>query len=161
MTDQPVIFEWNGEAMVPLARFHNIVNATYTVGERYRMEVQEYHSWLSHQHQFAWLHESWLSLPEEIAGRFLNEEQLRKHALIDGGFCDCTTVACASKAEAERWFKVLTADDPNCIVKIEGQSLMRFTAQSQSMRGMGKKRFQASKEAVLTYVDNLLERKAA
>jgi hypothetical protein len=151
-----IIYEWDGEAMRPLPRFHNLANAEFVVGERYRCEVQDDRSWTSHRHQFAWLHEAWLSLPEHIAGRFLNEEQLRKHALIAGGFCDGTSIACASRAEAERWLRVLTRDDPYCIVKIKGNTLMRFTAQSQARNAMGKERFQASKQAVLDYVDGLL-----
>lgn len=159
-----IIWEWDGEAMRPLPRFHNLCNSEFVVGEKYRMEVQEDRSWVSHKHQFAWLHEAWLSLPEHIAARFLNEDQLRKHALIAGGFCDSTSVACSSRAEAERWFKVLTSDDPYCIVKIEGNTLIRFTAQSQARNAMGKERFQASKQAVLDYVDGLLgveDRRAA
>lgn len=151
-----IIYEWDGEAMRPLHRFHNLCNAEFVVGEKYRCEVQEDRSWVSHKHQFAWLHESWLTLPEHVAARFLNEEQLRKHALIAGGFCDSATIVCASRAEAERWFRVLTKDDPYCIVKIEGNTLMRFTAQSQSAHAMGRDRFQKSKDAVLDYVENLL-----
>lgn len=151
-----VVWQWDGEVMRPLPRYHNLVNSEFVVGENYRMEVQEDRSWVSHKHQFAWLHEAWLSLPEEVGSRFLNEDQLRKHALIAGGFCDTTSVACSSRAEAERWFKILTNDDPYCIVRIEGNTLMRFTAQSQSMHAMGAKRFQESKQAVLDYVDALL-----
>lgn len=151
-----VIWEWDGEVMRPLPRFHNLVNAEFVVGERYRMEVSDDASWVSRKHQFAWLHEAWLSLPEDVAGRFLNEDQLRKHALIAGGFCDSTSVACSSRAEAERWFKFTTADDPYCIVQIEGNTLIRFTAQSQARHAMGAKRFQESKQAVLDYVDGLL-----
>lgn len=156
-----VIFEWDGECMRPLQRYHNLANAEFVVGERYRMEVQEDRSWVSHKHQFAWLHEAWLSLPERIAARFLNEDQLRRHALIAGGFCDSTSVACTSRAEAERWFQILTKDDPYCIVKIEGNTLIRFTARSQSMRAMGAKDFQRSKQAVLDYVAGLLELREA
>lgn len=151
-----IIFEWDGEAMRPLPRYHNTVNAEFVVGEQYRMEVQEIRSWVSHRHQFAWLHEAWLSLPETIAGRFLNEDHLRKHALIAGGFCDVDSIACSSRAEAERWYRFLSAKDPYRIIKIEGNTLMVFTAQSQSVRAMGAKRFQESKQAVLDYVDNLL-----
>lgn len=151
-----IIYEWDGETMRPLPRFHNLANAEFVVGEKYRCEVQEDRSWVSHKHQFAWLHEAWLSLPEHVASRFLNEDQMRKHALIAKGFCDSASVACATRAEAERWFKVLTADDPYCIVRIEGNSLIRFTAQSQAMHAMGAKRFQESKQAVLDYVEGLL-----
>jgi hypothetical protein len=156
-----VIFEWDGDALRPLARFHNLINSEFVVGERYRADVQEDRSWVSHKHQFAWLHEAWLSLPEHVAARFLNEDHLRKHALIAGGFCDSTSIACSSRAEAERWFKFLTKDDPYCIVRIEGGTIMKFTAQSQSTRAMGKQRFQQSKEAVLDYVDGLLQTERA
>lgn len=151
-----IIYEWTGEAMVPLQRFHNLANAEFIVHERYRCEVQEDRSWVSHKHQFAWLHDAWLSLPEDVAGRFLNEDQLRKHALIAGGFCDSTTVPCATRAEAERWYKHLRSREPDTVVSIKGTVLVQFTAWSQSRRAMDAKTFQRSKQAVLDYVDDLL-----
>lgn len=151
-----IIYEWTGEEMRPLPRFHNLCNAEFVVGEKYRCEVQEDRSWVSHKHQFAWLHEAWLTLPEHIAARFLNEDQLRKHGLIHGGFCDSTTVVCASRAEAERWYKHLISREPDTIVKIEGNVLIQFTARSQSRRAMDAKTFQRSKQAVLDFVDGLL-----
>jgi len=154
-----IIYTWNGEAMVPLPRFHNLANHEFVVGERYRCEVQEDHSWVSHKHQFAWLHEAWLTLPEHIASRFLNEDQLRKHGLIAGGFCDSTTVPCASRAEAERWYKHLRSREPDTIITINGNVLVQFTAWSQSRRAMDAKTFQRSKQAVLDYVAGLLEAK--
>ena len=152
-----IIFEWTGEEMRPLPRFHNLANAEFVVGERYRCEVQEDRSWVSHKHQFAWLHEAWLTLPEHVAGRFLNEDQLRKHGLIAGGFCDSVTVPCASRAEAERWYKHLRSREPDTIISINGNVLVQFTAWSQSRRAMDAKTFQHSKQAVLDYVAGLLE----
>lgn len=151
-----IIFEWDGEAMVPLARYHNLANAELVVGERYRCDVQEDRSWTSHRHQFAWLHEAWLSLPEHVAARFLNEDQLRKHGLIAGGFCDSTTIVCAGRAEAERWCQHLRTREPDTIVSINGNVLVQFTAWSQSRRAMNKQTFQRSKDAVLSYVEDLL-----
>lgn len=151
-----IIFEWDGEVMRPMPRFHNLANSELVVGERYRCEVQEDRSWVSHKHQFAWLHDAWLTLPEHVATRFRNEDHLRKHALIAKGFCDSTSVSCATEEEAERWFGFLTKDDPYCVVVIKNHSLIRFTAQSQSMHAMGAKRFQASKQAVLDFVNDLL-----
>jgi hypothetical protein len=152
-----IIFEWTGEAMQPLPRYHNLANAEFVVGERYRCEVQEDRSWTSHRHQFAWLHDAWLTLPEHVAARFMNQEQLRKHALIAGGFCDSTTIVCASRAEAERWCRHLRSREPDTIVKIEGNVLIQFTARSQKRGAMDAKTFQASKQAVLDYVEGLLE----
>lgn len=151
-----IIFEWDGDAMRPLARYHNRVNADFVVGERYRGELHAERSDVSHKHQFAWLHDAWLSLPEHVAARFLNEDQLRRHALIAGGFCDSTTVVCASRAEAERWCQYLRAREPDTIITISGNVLVQFTAFSQSRKAMDGKKFQASKQAVLDYVDNLL-----
>lgn len=158
-----IIYEWDGETMRPLPRFHNLANAEFVVGERYRCEVQEDRSWVSHKHQFAWLHEAWLTLPEHVAARFMNEDQLRKHGLISGGFCDSTTIVCASRAEAERWCKHLRSREPDTVVSINGNVLVQFTAWSQSRRAMDAKTFQRSKQAVLDYVDGLLgiERRSA
>ena len=33
----PILFRWNGEAMEPLQRFHNIVNGQFVVGQVYRL----------------------------------------------------------------------------------------------------------------------------
>ncbi len=155
-----IVFEWNGEALVPLPRHHNLANAEFTVGERYRCEVQDDRTWVSHKHQFAWLHEAWLSLPEHIAERFLNEDHLRRHALIAGGFCDSSTVVCASRAEAERWYKHLREREPDTVIVLKGNVLVQFTAWSQSRRAMDKATFQRSKDAVLSYVSDLLDQKA-
>lgn len=151
-----IIYQWDGETMRPLQRFHNLANAEFVVGEKYRCEVQEDRSWVSHKHQFAWLHDAWLSLPEHIAARFLNEDQMRKHGLIAGGFCDSTTVPCSSRAEAERWYKHLRSREPDTVISINGNVLMQFTAWSQSRRAMDAATFQRSKTAVLDYVDGLL-----
>lgn len=152
-----IIYQWDGEAMRPLPRFHNVANAEFVVGEKYRCEVQEDRSWVSHKHQFAWLHDAWLSLPEHVASRFLNEDQMRKHGLIAGGFCDSTTVPCTSRAEAERWYKHLKAREPDTVISINGNVLIQFTAWSQSRRAMDAQTFQRSKTAVLEYVASLLE----
>jgi len=152
-----IIYQWDGDAMRPLPRFHNLANGEFVVGEKYRCEVQEDRSWVSHKHQFAWLHDAWLSLPEHVAARFLNEDQLRKHGLIAGGFCDSTTVPCASRAEAERWYKHLRSREPDTVVSINGNVLIQFTAWSQSRRAMDAQTFQRSKTAVLDYVASLLE----
>ena len=151
-----IVYEWDGEVMRPLQRFHNLANAEFVVGEKYRCEVQEDRSWVSHKHQFAWLHNAWLSLPEDVAARFKNEDQLRKHALIAGGFCDSTTVVCASPAEAARWCDELSKREPDTIIAASGNVLIQFLAHSQKRSTMDAKTFQKSKQAVLDFVDNLL-----
>lgn len=151
-----IIYTWDGEAMVPLPRYHNLANGEFVVGERYRCEVQTDRSWVSHKHQFAWLHEAWLSLPEDVASRFRNEDQLRRYGLIAGGFCDSTTIVCATRAEAERWCAELKKREPDTIIQASGNVLIQYTAHSQARNAMDAKTFQRSKQAVLDYVDDLL-----
>ena len=41
-------------------------------------------------------------------------------------------------------------------VTIEGATVTHLTAQSQSMKAMGKKRFEESKQAILEYIADLI-----
>lgn len=158
MNQNALRMRWTGIAFEPVnEHVGRKADAEYVVGQVYLVSGEHEQSALSRAHQFAWLHDSFLSLPDHISSRFLDEDQLRRHALIAGGFASTTVIDCATNAEARRWMKILTAEDPYCIVKVEGTSLMRFTARSQSPRSMGSKEFQASKDAVLRYVSNLLD----
>lgn len=156
-----MIFEWNGEAMVPLRRFHNVANAEFTVGERYRMEAQEQRSLISHNHYFATLQNIWESLPENFGDRIPSVEHMRKWALIRCGYRDERSIVCASKAEAERVAAFVKPMDDFAIVIAQEATVIVYTAKSQSMKAMGAKDFQRSKEVVLDYCNGMLERRAA
>lgn len=154
----PLRMMWIGTGFEPVnPHVARKADEEYIVGQVYIVTAEHQQSALSRAHQFAWLHDAWLSLPDHISARFLDEDQLRRHALIAGGFASTTVIDCATNAEARRWMKILTGEDPYCIIKVEGTSLMRFTARSQSTRSMGAKDFQASKDAVLRYVSDLLD----
>lgn len=153
----PLIFEWDGEAMIPLRRFHNIANAEFTVGERYRMEAQEQRSLVSHAHYFATLNDIWLSLPERYGDAIPSVEHMRKWALIRTGYRDERSIVCASKAEAKRIAAFVKPMDDFAIVVVNEATVSVFTAKSQSMKAMGGKEFQRSKEAVLEYCQAMLE----
>jgi len=160
MTDMRplIVWEWNGEAMVPLPRFHNLVNATFTVGERYKMEAHEERSHASHNHEFAVITEAWQSLPEHLANEpwAQTPEHLRKYALIRCRYCNTQTYPCGSNAEAKRWAVNLRPLDEYSIVSVEGSTVYRFTAMSQSKRAMGPKVFQESKQAILEFIGDLI-----
>lgn len=157
----PVIFEWSGEAMVPLRRFHNLANAEFTVGERYHMEPKEVRSLASHNHYFATLNDIWLSLPERYGDQIPSVEHMRKWALIRTGFRDERSIVCASKAEAQRVAAFLKPMDDFALVVVSEATVTVYTAKSQSMRAMGKEQFQRSKEAVLDYCQSMIEEQAA
>ena len=130
----------------------------FVVDEDYLLVEHHERSQATHNHEFASITDLWKSLPE----RFSHEpwaqsaEHLRKFALIRTGFCNTQTYACGSRAEAERWAQNLRPLDEYSIVTVEGTTVHRFTAQSQSRRAMGAKRFQESKTAILEYLEDLI-----
>lgn len=130
----------------------------FVVGEVYQLVEHHERSQSTHNHEFAAIADMWASLPE----RFKHEpwaqtpEHLRKYALIMTRFCDTQTFTCGSRAEAERWARNLRPLDEYSVVAVEGATVYRFTAQSQSRRAMGAKRFQESKTAILEYIEDLL-----
>jgi hypothetical protein len=152
----PILFRWSGETMEPLPRFHNICNAEFTVGEVYRMQVEEERSQVSHNHYFAELHEKWLSLPENTVLQFASDEHLRKHALIMTGYRDERSFVCASKAEALRLAAFLKPVDEYAVISVAECAVIMWTAKSQSRKAMGGKVFQKSKQDVFDFVDALL-----
>lgn len=151
-----LIFQWNGEAMEPMKRFHNIANAEFVVGQFYTMEVVEQRSLASHNHFFATLTELWLSLPERLAISFPSFEHLRKHALCMTGYRDERSFVAASKAEALRLAAFVRPIDEYAILSVNECAVIVWTAQSQSRKAMGKDRFQKSKDDVIAYVSDLV-----
>lgn len=162
-----LLFRYEGEGEFRAASTYHARRAdlTYVVHEVYPLQVEQQRSQATHNHEFAAIADMWASLPE----RFKDEpwaqspEHLRKYALIRCRYCDTQTYACGSRAEAERWARNLRPLDEYSIVTVEGTTVYRFTAQSQSRKAMGAKLFQESKTAVLEFIEDLIgiERGAA
>ena len=94
----------------------------------------------------------WHELPKPAG----EGDLLAKWALIRAGFRDERTIACSSKAEAQRVADFVKPMDDYAVVVVREAVVLVYTAQSQSMRAMGKKSFQESKQAVLDALDALL-----
>lgn len=152
----PVTFTWDGESMAPLPRFQRLCDKQFVVGESYPLIVQEQRSRETHAHYFAALHDAWQNLPEDVAERFPTDEHLRKYALIRAGFADERSIVCSSKAEAQRIAAFIKPIDGYAIVVVKEATIKVYTAQSQSMRAMGKAEFQKSKQAVLDVVSGMI-----
>lgn len=150
----PVLFMWDGEAMRPANP--KLADRHFVIGEAYPLIVNEERSTNSHSHYFAALNEAWKNLPEAEAERWPTVEHLRKYALIRAGFRDERSIVCASKAEAQRMAAFVKPMDEYAIVATSEAVVRVYTAKSQSMRAMGKADFQASKDAVLTIVSQLI-----
>ena len=151
-----MLFRWNAEkaVMVPLRANHAC--KTFVDEETYRLGVIEERSANSHSHYFAALNEAWGNLPDAMAERFPTVEHLRKYALIQCGFRDERSIACASKAEALRIAAFIKPMDGYAVVIVREAVVMVYTAKSQSMKAMGKADFQDSKQKVLDIVSDLI-----
>lgn len=154
MNIAPHLFRYDGEAMVPLRP--KAADRDFVVGEVYRLEIVEERSAASHRHYFASINEAWQNLPEEAADRFATPEDLRKFALIKTGFHDSRSIVASSKAEASRIAAFIRGGSDFTIVVVNGSTITEYRAKSQSLRAMGKQEFQASKDAVLGYISDLI-----
>lgn len=162
-----LLFRYEGEGEFRAASTYHARRAdlAYVVGEVYPLQVEQQRSQATHNHEFAAIADMWASLPERYRDEpwAQSPEHLRKYALIRCRYCDTQTYACGSRAEAERWARNLRPLDEYSIVTVEGTTVYRFTAQSQSRKAMGAKLFQESKTAILEFIEDLIgiERGAA
>lgn len=154
---QPITFRWDGEAMTPATPFMaRLADKTFVIGENYRLMEEHERSAASHRHYFAVIHDAWMNLPEEMAERFPTSESLRKFALIKAGYRDERTFVAGSRAEALRLAAFVKPIDDFAIVTATGATVTIWTAKSQSVRAMGGKAFQESKQAVLDVIADLI-----
>lgn len=127
----------------------------FVAQEVYRIEFRDERSAVSHRHYFACIHEAWRNLPEALANRFPSSEDLRGHALIKAGYADHfdlvdeTDIAIALARQIRRLGRY-------AIVVPRGNMHRIYVAQSQSVRAMDSKVFQASKTAVLNEIADLI-----
>lgn len=150
----PITFRWDGERMAPL--HPRRADRLYVVGEVYSLAPYEDRSQVSHNHEFAWLHEAWQQLPEDLADLYPTPEHLRKRALIEAGFYDETAVDAGSNAAALRVAVGFRSLDEFALVIVRGPIVLHRKAKSQSRRAMGKKVFQESKTAIMEIVSNMI-----
>ncbi|WEX10337.1 hypothetical protein [Chelativorans sp. AA-79] len=158
MSTTPLAFRWTGDSFVPHnAYVQKRADQAYVIGEVYLLVEQQERSSESHRHYFASIKEGWENLPENIAAEFPTPEHLRKRALIKAGYYDSHSIVCSSKAEALRLAAFIRPLDEYGVVRVDGAVVTRYTAKSQSMRAMGKREFQASKEKVLDVIASMIE----
>lgn len=150
---------WDGDALTPTGHYGlSAAREAMEPGDVVIVEIDHPRSQNSHRHQFAEINEAWRHLPESLqeAPWAASPETLRKHALIATGFADTYSIDCGAKATAERVRMALASAEAGkhgyAIAKVRGPLVVVWTPQSQSMRAMGGKRFQESKQAVLNWI---------
>lgn len=150
----PLHFRWDGDALVPLRSI--LADRHFVVGETYSMVEHHDRSMNSHRHFFSVVNEAWSNLPDRLLEEYPTAEVLRKKLLIRAGYADERSIVCASKAEAQRVAAFVKPMDEYAVVTVREAVVRVYTAQSQSVKAMGAKPFQASKQAVLDALDDLL-----
>lgn len=160
MDTPPLKFRWEGDAFVPASRYWaGEADKQFVVGQIYRMTECNERSSQSHRHEFAFISEAWNSFPDHLLEQYPSPEHLRKHALIRKGYCTMKQYACPTRAEAERLMATLKENvDTYSLVLLDAERplVSVLTAESQSYRAMGKKRFQESKSAIMEFIGDLI-----
>lgn len=159
MSAPPIPFVYEGEGVFrALPNFHNVVAAHYGLGEVVPLAPWEERSDASHGHQFAWLKDAWLSLPETVSDQFPNPESLRKWALIQAGFYDEQRIDAGTNAAALRVAAAVKSfpGEGFSAVVVRGPLVVIRRPKSQSRRAMDAKEFQDSKQGVIDAVSDLL-----
>lgn len=161
MSDDPIICRFTDGALIPSTNYQrHLAFERWDEGELVPVVEHSQRSDKSHDHYFATLGDMWATLPEDVSPDFPNVDVLRAHALIRTGYANKRQLVCRSNADAERAAAFMRPSAPLAIITVEGCVVTEWTAESQKYRAMGKRRFQESKDAVLGYVNGLLERKA-
>jgi len=153
----PIQVMWQDGVFVPSDRQMDYCRKEFGEGEVITFERNEERSAATHRHQFAWLREAWLNLPEDIAKHHASPEALRKWALIETGFYHEELSVWDSEKDAITAASFMRRFDQYSVVNVKGNVVQRLTAMSQSTRAMGKDKFQASKQAILELISGLLE----
>ena len=156
MNARPIICTYDGEAFVPLKRFAHNCDKHFVIGERYALVEHHERSTATHNHEFAWLKEAWLQLPEDIAPLYPTPEHLRKRALIQAGYYDEQPIDAGSKAAALRVAAYIRSKDDFALTLVEGPFVLVRTAKSQSRRAMDRKQFAASKSAIMQVIAEMI-----
>lgn len=152
----PTAFTWCAESCVMVPQWPRLAAARFEPSAGYLLAPVEHRSDATHKHEFAWLREAWMSLPEDLAERFPTPDHLRKRALIDAGFYDETVVDAGSNAAALRVAAYMRRKDEYAYVVVRGGVAVERVAKSQSRRMMNKAEFQASKTALLEIVGAMI-----
>lgn len=146
---------WTGEHFVPLPRFMRLCDQQFCVHEEYALIPSEERSMTSHRGYFAQVKEAWKNLAEEFDGRFPTAEHLRSWALVQTGYATESTFVMDNEAEAKNLAISLRRMSPMAVLRVSGNVVQHFEAESQSVHAMKKERFEASKKAVLDLVSSM------
>jgi len=152
---RPILMVRVDNSLVPLPRFQRMFDEMYAVGEEHAVAISEERSMSSHRGYFAQIKEAYDNLAEEYANGFPSPEHLRAAALVEAGYCTEANYVMDSPKEAKALGIALRRMSPLAIIRISGNVVKHFEAESQSCAAMKREKFEASKRAVLQIVASM------
>lgn len=155
---KPVLFTWNGESMVPHARFKRLCDQQFTVSEDYALEVVENRSMAGHRGFMASVAEGWNNLSEENAKHFPSPEHLRKWALVQCGYASLEETVLDSEKDARKYAAMVRRHEEYAVIRVKGGVVQVWTPRSQAMYGpdrMKRPEFEESSRAVLDLIASM------
>lgn len=151
----PLQYMGEGQFQAPIGHASRLDKALY-IGQSLVWEHINQRSSESHKHYFAVIADAWGNLPEEMATALPSPEHLRKFSLVKCGYCTIVNIACATNADAVRACAQFLAMDTYSVCSINDRLVTVATATSQSMKAMGNKTFQESKNKVLDLISQMI-----
>jgi hypothetical protein len=127
----------------------------FVVGMRYRLTDFEESTGRSRAHYFALLDQAWQSMPANLIEEYPSREVMRHKLLIQCGYANHADFVFSTNKDAAQFIR-FAKRNPYSVVTINDSVVRVFEAHSQSAKAMGKETFQASKDAVLNAVSELL-----
>lgn len=154
---------FDGRALHPDGNFATAaLHDRLGAGEVVFVDLDPERSAKSHRHAFAFVRTAWMNLPDDLkdAPYAGHADHLRKHALIATGYRKVEMMPCGTEKRAERFALSMARLANNlegyAIATTDGPVAYCLTAESQSMKAMGGKRFQESKQAILEWCAELI-----
>lgn len=155
MTMAPLIYLGEGQFQAPIGHARRLDKAL-VIGEVLTWEQINSRSMESHKHFFSCIADAWANLPEQWATALPSPEHLRKHCLVTAGYCNTIQIVCATNSEAVKACAQFKSMDTYAVCSINDRVVTVSTATSQSMKAMGGKVFQQSKEKVLHVISEMI-----
>jgi hypothetical protein len=163
-TTAGILWKWDGACMRPTAGHQSRASIKFVQGRTYRLEERD-RSAESHDHYMACVQKVWENLPEGLPYKWANVTEMRRWALIQAGYFDEVKIPCEDLETAGsvslKMKKMLRAIDKYSQIDVGEEGMEDFTliiwvARSQSYSAMTRKEFEASKEAVLRLLGEII-----
>lgn len=152
---RPILAVWDGNVFIPLPRFKNLCDRQFEINAEVPLIRSEERNMSAHRWYFASINEAWKNLAEEYANGYPSPEHLRAAALVEAGYCTETNYVMDSPKDARQLGIALRRLSPLAIIRISGNVVKHFEAESQSVSAMKRERFDRSIRDVIEIVSSM------